>query len=51
MSMTTSNMSLERGDIDIFKEILCAAISGLVVELQRIKRDTLKITNQSQAVK
>jgi hypothetical protein len=42
-SIETYNISLERGDLDFSNAIILASIIGLVVELQRIKKGTLKI--------
>jgi hypothetical protein len=50
MCTTIFNTSLESRDSDLSNAILFASIAGLVVELQRIKQGTSKITNQSQAV-
>jgi hypothetical protein len=42
-TIETYNISLERGDLDISNAIILVSIIGLVVELQQIKKGTLKI--------
>jgi hypothetical protein len=49
-SIETYNIPLERRDSYLSNAMILASIAGLVVELQRIKKGTLKITNCSQAV-
>jgi hypothetical protein len=44
-SFATYNISFERRDKFLSKAIILSSIAGLVVELQRIEKGTLKITN------
>jgi hypothetical protein len=51
MSIETYNISFDEIRYeDLSNAIIHASIARLVVELQRIKKGTSKITNQSQAV-